>query len=327
MGVFRHENQSKYICGRKSSRPRLHLGIGSAGHRCSGLARRHHHDRRKATSAARSEFRRRDQGEGLGVEAVVGAARRAAEGRAQRAAHHDGRRRASARRARSAASSRRRRWIASPTAGCATRNFHSTSLCSPTRAALITGRNHHVGRLRGGGRNRDGIPGLRLDHPDGERHHRHDPEGERLRDLVVRQEPQHALLPGEPGRAVRSMAERHGLRIFLRLRRRRRQPVAAEPVPQHDGHLSLRGQSRLESDDGDGRRGDPVHEAAQGDRARQAVLRLLRAGRHPCAASSDAGVDQEDQRHAPVRRRLEQAARDHLRQPEAAGHHARRTPS
>jgi arylsulfatase A-like enzyme len=22
-------------------------------------------------------------------------------------------------------------------------NFHSTSLCSPTRAALITGRNHH----------------------------------------------------------------------------------------------------------------------------------------------------------------------------------------
>ena len=41
---------------------------------------------------------------------------------------------------------------------------------------------------------------------------------------------------------------------------------------------------------------------AQGGRARQAVLRLLRAGRHARAASSDAGVDQEDQRHAPVRR-------------------------
>ena len=63
------------------------------------------------------------------------------------------------------------------------------------------------------------------------------------------------------------------------------------------------------------------------DRARQAVLRLLRPGRHARAASSDAGVDQEDQRHASLRRRLEQAARDHLRQPEAAGHHARRTPS
>ena len=159
------------------------------------------------------------------------------------------------------------------------------------------------------------------------RHHRHDPEGKRVRDLVVRQGPQHALLPVEPGRAVRSMAQRHGLRLFLRLRRRRRQPVATEPVPQHDGDLSVPGQSRLEPDDGDGRRGHPVHEATQGDRARQAVLRLLRAGRHPCAASSDAGVDQEDQRHAPVRRRLEQGARDHLRQPEAAGHHARRTPS
>ena len=49
-------------------------------------------------------------------------------------------------------------------------------------------------------------------------------------------------------------------------------------------------------------------------------------GRHPCPASSDAGVDQEDQRHAPLRRGLEQDSRDHLRQPEAARHHARRTP-
>ena len=33
-------------------------------------------------------------------------------------------------------------------------------------------------------------------------------------------------------------------------------------------------------------------------RARQAVFPLLRAGRHACAASAHAGVDQEDQRHA-----------------------------
>ena len=55
-----------------------------------GSPERHHHDRRKTTSAARSEIRRGDQGEGLGVDALVAAARRAAEGRAQRAAHHDG---------------------------------------------------------------------------------------------------------------------------------------------------------------------------------------------------------------------------------------------
>ena len=59
----------------------------------------------------------------------------------------------------------------------------------------------------------------------------------------------------------------------------------------------------------------------------QAVLCLLRSWRHARAAPSDAGVDQEDQRKAPVRWRLEQNPRDHLRQPEAARHHARPTQS
>ncbi len=79
-------------------------------------------------------------------------------------------------------------------------NFHSTSLCSPSRAAIDHRAQPPRGRLRGGGRNRDGIPGLRLGHPEGERHHRRHPEGERVRDLVVRQGSQHALLSGDPGR-------------------------------------------------------------------------------------------------------------------------------
>jgi sulfatase-like protein len=45
-------------------------------------------------------------------------------------------------------------------------NFHSTALCSPTRAALITGRNHPLGWFRSGRRNSDGVPGLQLNHPD-----------------------------------------------------------------------------------------------------------------------------------------------------------------
>ncbi len=225
------------------------------------FAQRHHHHQRQTTSAARPEIRRRDQGESLGVETVVGAARRAAEGRAQRAAHHDGRLRL-----RRAEHVRRRH--SDPGAG-SHREERAALHEFPLHVALLAdarGVDHRPQpsrrRLWRGGRNRDGVPGLRLGHPERERHHRYNPEGERLRDLVVRQGPQHALLSGDPGRAVRPVAERHGLRVLLRLRRRRHQPVATEPVPQHDGHLSLPGQPGLEPDHGHGRRGDPVHEAS-----------------------------------------------------------------
>ena len=45
--------------------------------------------------------------------------------------------------AHSVASSRRQLWIKIAANGLRYTNFHSTALCSPTRAALITGRNHH----------------------------------------------------------------------------------------------------------------------------------------------------------------------------------------
>jgi hypothetical protein len=72
-------------------------------------------------------------------------------------------------------------------------NFHSTSLCSPSRAALITGQSS-CGWLRRSRRNRNRVPGLRLHHQERERHYRRHPEGKRLRDLVVRQGSQHAFL-------------------------------------------------------------------------------------------------------------------------------------
>ena len=74
--------------------------------------------------------------------------------------------RASARRARSAASSRLPAMDRIANAGLRYTNFHSTSLCSPTRAAIITGRNHHSVGFGVVGEIATGFPGLRLDHPD-----------------------------------------------------------------------------------------------------------------------------------------------------------------
>ncbi len=53
-------------------------------------------------------------------------------------------------------------------------NFHSTSLCSPTRAAIDHGPQSSRRRLRCRRRSRDRLSGLRLGHPQGERHHRRD---------------------------------------------------------------------------------------------------------------------------------------------------------
>ena len=129
----------------------------------------------------------------------------------------------------------------------------STALCSPTRAALITGRNHHSVGLRRDLGAVHGIPRLQQHHPEGQGHHRPHPERQWLRDRLVRQGPQRAGVRGQPGRALRRVAHRHGLRVFLRFHRRRRQPVAAEPVPQHHPDLSLRRQAGLEPGDRHGR--------------------------------------------------------------------------
>jgi arylsulfatase len=91
-------------------------------------------------------------------------------------------------------------------AGLRYTNFHSTSLCSPTRAAIITGRNHHSVGFGVVGEVATGFPGLRFDHPDRERYRRHDPERKRVRNGMVRQGPQHALLSVESGGTVQSMA-------------------------------------------------------------------------------------------------------------------------
>ena len=96
--------------------------------------------------------------------------------------------------------------------------FHTTALCSPTRGALLAGRNHHCLRHR-------------RDHRDGHRLSRATPASSRgawrwcrrcSRDngyatAHVRQVAQHAGDGDQPGRAVRSLADRAGIRLLLRI--------------------------------------------------------------------------------------------------------------
>ena len=97
--------------------------------------------------------------------------------------------------------------------------FHTTALCSPTRAALITGRNHHSTSFAGITEAATGYDGYTL-HPAEElRHGRRGAPPERLHDRVDRQEPQHADLGDERGRTVRPLGQRLRLRLLLRLQR------------------------------------------------------------------------------------------------------------
>ena len=97
--------------------------------------------------------------------------------------------------------------------------FHVTALCSPTRAALLTGRNNHsvgfgsVGEFAGGfpGYSRDAAPRLRSAAAD--------PARQRLQHGRVREVAPDARRPAGSGRAVRPVAERLGLRLLLRVPR------------------------------------------------------------------------------------------------------------
>jgi Sulfatase len=102
--------------------------------------------------------------------------------------------------------------------------FHTTALCSPTRASLITGRNHHNAHTGIIMERSLGFPGYDSVMPKS-----CGTVAETLKqngyNTAVRQEPQRTGLAVKRGRAVRPLAYRPGLRILLRLHRRRYEPV------------------------------------------------------------------------------------------------------
>ena len=172
----------------------------------------------------------------------------------------------------------------------------STALCSPTRAALITGRNHHSAGFGVISEQSTGFPGYNsIIAKDKATIGRILLDNGYATSWFGKDHNVPAFAASQAG-PVRPVADRHGLRVLLRLRRRRRQPVAAEPVPQHDADLSVRGQAGLEPGHRDGRRRHRLHDADAPDPAGQADLHQVRARRHARAAPPDQGVGGQDQR-------------------------------
>ena len=98
-------------------------------------------------------------------------------------------------------------------AGLRYTQFHSTALCSPTRAALITGRNHHSMGFGVISELSTGYPGYNsVMSPEKASIGR--TSGRTVTHVVVRQEPQHAGLSAQHCRALRPMAVGDGLRVF-----------------------------------------------------------------------------------------------------------------
>ena len=114
--------------------------------------------------------------------------------------------------------------------------FHVTALCSPTRAALLTGRNNHavgfgsIGEFAGGFPGYSAIAAARL------RAAAADPAGQRLQHGRVREVAPDTRRSARSGRAVRPVAERLGLRLLLRDPRRRFESVGSGPGREPEDH-------------------------------------------------------------------------------------------
>ena len=196
----------------------------------------------------------------------------------------------------------------------------STALCSPTRAALITGRNHHSVGFGVISEQSTGFPGYNS--------------------IIAKDKATIGRILLDNGYSTSWFGKDHNTPAFAASQvgpfdqwptgmgfeyfygfvggdanqwepNLFRNTTQIYPVPGQ-------GTRDMESRHRHGRRRHRLDDADQSDRPEQADLHQVRARRHARAAPSDQGVGGQDQRHAPVRRRLEQAARTDLREPEAA---------
>ena len=217
---------------------------------------------------------------------------------------------ASATGAPSAARSRRPISTSLAKAGLSYTQFHTTALCSPTRAALLTGRNHHsagTGVITELG---SGYPGYSGQIP----------KSEAMISEMLRQNGYSTAFFGKNHNipdwetSVSGPFDRwptmQGFDHFYGFRRRRGQPVAAGALRgQHAGRDGGAEGPRegLHAERKPGGQGDRVHPPGEVGDAGPPLLHLLRAGSDPRPAPCAAGLDRQVQ--GPVRPGLGQVSR------------------
>ena len=166
--------------------------------------------------------------------------------------------------------------------------FHVTALCSPTRAALLTGRNNHTVGFGSIGEFAGGFPGYSANLP---RDCAALPRILRDNGYSTAAFGKWHLTPDGAARsrgAVRPLAERLGVRLLLRDPGRRVEPVGPLPRGEPEDHRHARGVLRRGASvllpRRDGRPNDRVAPRGTCPGRRQALLRVLLDGLQPCPA-------------------------------------------
>ena len=164
---------------------------------------------------------------------------------------------------------------------------------------------------------RHGLSGLHLDHSQERRHRRQHSRQQRLQHGVVRQAPPRSGVDARPGRALRPVGRWAGLRVLLRVPRRRHGPVASRAVREHDAGAAAVRRPELHPDPRPGRSLHQLDSHAARGRPRQALLPLFRSRQQPRSAPRPEGLDRQVQ--GAVRPGLGQGARGDAGAAEEAG--------
>ena len=172
--------------------------------------------------------------------------------------------------------------------------FHTTALCSPTRAALLSGRNHHTNNMGAITETATAFPGNTGQRPDSVA-----PLAEMLRlngysTSFFGKNHETAAWEVSPSGPDRPLADPVRVRRVLRIHGRRDEPVGAAPLRRHESGGAPREPELPLHDRHDGQ-GDGLGAVPEVAHAGPAVLHVFRARRDARAAPCLEGVDREVQ--------------------------------